>query len=145
MGVKVFRVVVHCVRYCCYHLICLLILAVYYKTATNRGKRLWERMSSIWWHNTQSRYVCVCACMWVYVPIHSRLDLHGLDRQGVRELKQRTISANSGVSNFHFTLINGHQRSPRVQHVAAHAHDPFLRALRVITMSPTRATMAPLQ
>jgi hypothetical protein len=38
-------------------------------------------------------------------------------------------------------LINGYQRWTRVRTLAACAYDPLLRALRAITMSPTRATM----
>ena len=64
----------------------------------------------------------------------------------MREVRQRLIGANSGVSNVRLSLINSYQRSSRVcRGRAACVSNPFLRALRAINMSPTRATMAPLQ
>ena len=83
-------------------------------------------MSSTRWCKGQSRYVCICAYMWVYVPIHRWFYKHGSDRQCVSEFRQRTISANSGISNNLFSFIN--QRSTRVRTLVACVSDPLLRA-----------------
>jgi len=88
-------------------------------------------------------YVYVPKCKFMYPFIVALLVC--LDRQCVRELRQRMIGAYSDDSNIQFSIINGHQRSTGCLAVVACVYYPLLRALRAITMSPVCATVAPLQ